>query len=70
MPQQDYLTYTDVERLFGEKFQMITRLDRVEEEIKHQNEKFDILIHQMDKRFDQIDKRFEQVDKKFESLNY
>ena len=50
------------------------------EKINSLNEKFDLFIHQMDKRFEQsdkrfedmnhnLDKRFEQVDKRFEETN-
>ena len=45
------------------------RVVRVEEELKAQGQRMELLIHQMDKRFEQVDKRFEQVDKRFEQMN-
>jgi DNA anti-recombination protein RmuC len=45
------------------------RMIRVEEELKHQREIIQQILHQMDNRFEQVDKRFEQVDKRFEQVN-
>ena len=51
-----------------EKLNLVERIVRVEDAIKAQNEKIELLLHQMDKRFEQVDKRFEQVDKRFDDL--
>lgn len=48
-----------------EKLNLLERIVRVEDAIKAQNDKIELLLHQMDKRFEQVDKRFEQVDKRF-----
>ena len=54
------------------KSQVATKEDinRLESRI---DKKFEMLIHQIDKRFEQVDKRFEmlihQIDKRFETLN-
>ncbi|RKX97112.1 MAG: hypothetical protein DRZ90_07325 [Spirochaetes bacterium] len=49
------------------------RIIRVEESLKlgfeQSDNRFNDLIHQMDKRFEQVDKRFEQVDKRFEQVD-
>ena len=52
-----------------EKLNLVERIVRVEDAIKAQNEKIELLLHQMDKRFEQVDKRFEQVDKRFEQVD-
>ncbi len=72
-------------RKYSRDFEMDIRerIVRVEEELKNQREILNIMIAQMDKRFelsekrfdqvdrriDQIDKRFEQVDKRFEQID-
>ena len=50
------------------KSQVATKEDinRLESRI---DKKFEMLIHQIDKRFEQIDKRFEQIDKRFEQVD-
>ncbi len=45
------------------------RLVKIEEELKHQRELIQQVIHTMDKRFESVDKRFESVDKRFESVD-
>ncbi len=54
---------------------LVERVVRVEEmrhdmvvRFEQSDRKFEMLLHQMDKRFEQVDKRFEQVDKRFEEL--
>jgi predicted transcriptional regulator len=60
---------------------LVSRVSRVETSIEflakqmvegfaRMDQRFEDLIHQMDKRFEQVDKRFEQVDKRFEDLIY
>ena len=49
--------------------ELLERIVRVEEELKAQGKRIELLIHQMDKRFEQVDKRFEQVDKRFEQID-
>ena len=44
------------------------RIVRVEEELKNQREILNLMLAQMDKRFEMSEKRFEQVDKRFEEL--
>lgn len=38
--------------------QLLERMVRVEEKLEHQNEKFELLIANMDKRFDDINRQF------------
>ncbi len=49
------------------------RLVKIEEELKHQRELIQQVIHTMDKRFESMDKRFEAMqhtmDKRFESVD-
>ena len=68
---------------YDRQLDLLERIIRVEEELKHQREMIQVLIKQMDKRFEQmqnnmdkrfeqmqhnIDKRFEQVDKRLEQM--
>ena len=68
-----------------DKIEIIERIVRVEEGLKAQGERIEMLIHQMDKRFEemahqmdrrfeemahQMDRRFEQVDKRFNLLQW
>ncbi len=46
------------------------RLVKIEEELKHQRELIQQVIHTMDKRFESVDKRFESVDKRFEEMRH
>ncbi len=50
------------------------RLVKIEEELKHQRELIQQVIHTMDKRFEEMqhtmDKRFESVDKRFEAMQH
>ena len=48
--------------------ELLERIIRVEEEIKHLRHDFLTLTKNMDKRFESVDKRFESVDKRFEEL--
>ncbi len=48
---------------------LLERIARVEEALEQFGKRFEMLIHQMDKRFEQVDKRFEQVDKRFEQMD-
>ncbi len=52
---------------------VLERIIRVEEELKHQREILEKLLHQIDKRFEQMDKRFEDLlhymDKRFEQMD-
>lgn len=45
----------------NKELDLVERVTRVEEEIKAQNQKFDLLVNQIDKRFEQIDKRFSSM---------
>ncbi len=45
---------------------LLERIARVEEALEQFGKRFEMLIHQMDKRFEQVDKRFEQMDKRLE----
>ena len=45
------------------------RIVRVEEELKNQREILNLMLAQMDKRFEMSEKRFEQVDKRFEQVD-
>jgi hypothetical protein len=42
-------------------YELLERIVKVEEELKHQREMIMMILKQMDKRFDQVDKRFEQI---------
>ncbi len=50
------------------------RLVKIEEELKHQRELIQQVIHTMDKRFESMDKRFEAMqhtmDKRFEDMQH
>jgi len=48
---------------------MRERIVRVEEELKNQREILNLMLSQMDKRFEMSDKRFEQVDRRFEQVD-
>ena len=52
---------------------MIERIIRVEDKMLLVNSNIELLVHQMDKRFEDMqkymDKRFEQVDKRFEQMD-
>ncbi len=45
---------------------LLERIARVEEALEQFGKRFEMLIHQMDKRFEQVDKRLEQMDKRLE----
>lgn len=45
------------------------RIVRVEEELKNQREILNLMLAQMDKRFEMSEKRFDQVDKRFEQVD-
>ncbi len=45
------------------------RIVRVEEELKNQREILNLMLAQMDKRFEMSEKRFEQVDRRFEQVD-
>jgi chromosome segregation ATPase len=45
------------------------RIVRVEEELKNQREILNLMLAQMDKRFEMSEKRFEQVEKRFEQVD-
>ena len=53
--------------------QIVERIVRVEEELKHQRELLITMQQQMEKRFEQVDKRFEyiqqQMEKRFEQVD-
>ncbi|MBF9018901.1 MULTISPECIES: hypothetical protein [unclassified Oceanispirochaeta] len=53
--------------------QLLERMVRVEEGIKHQNENLEKMMIQSDRRFtilsETMDKRFEAVDKRFEAID-
>ena len=57
---------------YDRQLDLLERIIRVEEELKHQRETIQVLIKQMGKRFEQVDKRFEQMqhnmDKRFEQV--
>ena len=46
-------------------FKLSERFVKVEEEIKHNGERIDDFIHQMERRSEQVDKRFDDMNKKF-----
>ena len=48
--------------------ELLERMVRVEEELKHQRELLKAFMEQVDKRFEQMEKRFEQVEKRFEQV--
>ncbi len=48
---------------------LVQRIVKVEEELKHQRELMQQGFALMEKRFEQVDKRFEQVDKRFEQID-
>ena len=61
-------------------YELLERILKVEEELKHQRElifafmkqidkRFEELRDDMNKRFEQVDKRFEQIDKRFEQID-
>jgi len=50
-------------------YELLERIVKVEEELKHQRELIYTFMKQVDKRFEQMDKRFEQVDKRFEQID-
>ena len=49
--------------------ELLERMVRVEEELKHQRELLKAFMEQVDKRFEQMEKRFEQVDKRFDQID-
>ena len=49
--------------------ELLERMVRVEEELKHQRELLKAFMEQVDKRFEQMEKRFEQVEKRFEQVD-
>ena len=55
---------------YDRQLDLLERIIKVEEELKHQRETIQLLIKQIDKRFEQVDKRFEQVDKRFEQMQH
>ena len=42
-------------------YELLERIVKVEEELKHQRELIHLILEQMDKRFEQVEKRFEQI---------
>ena len=50
------------------EFAILERIIKLEEAMVSMDKRFELLIHQMDKRFEQVDKRFEQMDKRFEQV--
>ncbi len=48
--------------------ELLLRVVRIEETLVQQQQSLELLLHQVDKRFEQVDKRFEQVDKRFEEM--
>jgi hypothetical protein len=49
--------------------ELLERVVRVEEELRHQRELMQQGFAAMERRFEQVDKRFEQVDKRFEQVD-
>ncbi len=49
-------------------YDLLERIVKVEEELKHQRELIYAFMKQVEKRFEQVDKRFEQIDKRFEQV--
>ncbi len=49
--------------------ELLLRVVRIEETLVQQQQSLELLLHQIDKRFEQVDKRFEQVDKRFEQVD-
>ncbi|OQY31721.1 MAG: hypothetical protein B6241_13240 [Spirochaetaceae bacterium 4572_59] len=53
--------------------ELLERMVTIEQQLKYQNEKFDMMLELSDKRFQAVDKRFEDqqkyMDKRFESVD-
>ncbi len=50
--------------------ELLERMVTVEQQIKHQNEKFDLMMQFMEKRFEGLDKRFEDMNHRFNSQTW
>ena len=50
-------------------YELLERIVKVEEELKHQRELIFTFMKQVEKRFEQVEKRFEQIDKRFEQID-
>ena len=49
--------------------ELMERFVTIEQQLKFQNEKLEMMMDQSDKRFESLDKRFESMDKRFESMD-
>ena len=57
------------ERDKGLDRELLDRMITVEQQLKFQNEKIEMMLDQSAKNFESMDKRFEAVDKRFEAVN-
>ena len=58
------------ERDRGLDRELLDRMITVEQQLKFQNEKIEMMLDQSAKNFDAMEKRFETVDKRFEEMHY
>ncbi len=65
--EQNILPFPERER--GLDREILDRIITVEQQLKFQNEKIEMMMVQSDKRFESMDKRFESMDKRFESMD-
>jgi chromosome segregation ATPase len=65
--EQKIYSFPSQERTLDKE--LLERMVAVEQQLKFQNEKFELMMNLSDRRFDAVDKRFEQVDKRFEQVD-
>ncbi len=63
MAQRGYVISLD-----DKHFDLLERIVRVEEELKHLRESMDTRFEDMNKRFEDMNKRFEDMNKRFEDM--
>ena len=68
LKEQNILTFPERERAGLDK-ELLERMITVEQQLKFQNEKLEMMMERSDKRFESVDKRFESIDKRFESVD-
>ena len=66
LKEQNILTFPERERAGLDK-ELLERMITVEQQLKFQNEKLEMMMEQSDKRFESMERRFDAVDKRFES---
>ena len=60
LKDQHILTFPEGERSCSDK-ELLERMITVEQQLKFQNEKLEMMMDQSDKRFDAVDKRFNRL---------